>query len=203
MNTITKIQVQSKDKSRVNLYLDNKFFCGLDMETAVKHSLKPGTIISEEKLTEIQMESEKQSAYNKALKLVSIRYKTQREIERYLYEKGYLSQVVYYVLSRLIEYHFVDDERFVNSFIQTHKDRYGKLKLKQQLMIRGVSENLIDSAISEVDFDQTDEIIMLAEKYMKSKEPTKENYAKLFKYLMGKGFEYENVKRALKQDFEI
>lgn len=202
MKTITDIKVQSKDKNRVNLYLDNKFFCGLDMETAVKNKLKQGVIITEEKLEEIQLESEKQLAYTKALKLVSVRYKTQKEVEKYLYEKGYLPAVVYYVISKLLEYHYIDDERFVDSFIASHKSRDGKLKIKQNLLQRGVKESIIVDALESEDFEQSDQILALAEKYMKSKENTKENYIKLLKYLINKGFEYEEIKSALKQEID-
>lgn len=202
MKTITKVVVGIKDKSRVNLYLDDKFFCSLDMETAVKNSLKAGTIITEEKLEQIILDGEKQSAYTKALKLVSTRYKTQREVEKYLYDKGYLPNVVYYVITKLNEYHFIDDERYVNSYIASHRQNNGKIKIKQQLMQKGVSESLIESAYDDAEIDQTAEIQALAEKYMKNKEDTKENYIKLFKYLMNKGFIYEDIKSALKKEID-
>lgn len=198
MKTITKIKVQNSDKNRVNLYLDDKFFCGLDLETAVKNKLKVGVMITEEKLANIQMESEKQVAYTKALKLISTRYKTQREIEKYLYEKGYVPATVYYVIQKLNEYHYIDDERYIQSYIHSHKANNGKLKIKQQLLAKGVSESLIDEALKNDDFEQNDEIIKLAEKYMKNKEYSKDVYVKLFKYLMNKGFEFDEIKTALK-----
>ena len=37
----------------------------------------------------------------------------------------------------------------------------------------------------------------IAEKYMRSKEPTRENFAKAFRYLMSKGFDYEVSRKAL------
>ena len=200
MNTITQIKIQSNDKNRVSLYLDGKFYCGLNLETVVKNSLKVGTVISQQKLEDIQLESEKQTAYNKALKLISTRYKTQREVEKYLYEKGYLASVVYYVISKLNEYHYIDDQKFVDSYISAHRRMYGKLKIKQQLMLKGISEKTIDEALEDENFEQSDEILRLSEKYMKNKEETKENYIKLFKYLMSKGFEYDEIKLALKKE---
>lgn len=199
MRTITELKVQQKDKNRVNLYLDGRYFCALELETVVKNGLKIGTIIAEEKLSQMQIESEKQTAYTKALKLISVRYKTQREVEKYLYEKGYLAPVVYYVVSKLNEYHYIDDERFVQSYVASHKSTCGRLKLKQQLMSKGVSESIIDAYFQE-EFEQNDIIVHLAQKYMKSKPNTKENFAKLFRYLMNKGFEYEEIKTALKSD---
>ena len=201
MQIITELKIQSKDKNRVNLYLNNKFYCGLDTETVVKHQLKVGTIIDEQKLANIQAESEKQQALTKVLKLISTRYKTQKEVENYLYEKGYLPQVIYYVVEKLNEYHYIDDERYAESFIASHKN-FGKLKLKQQLLQKGISQTIIDERLDSEDFDQTQEIVRLAEKYMKNKEDSKENYIKLFKHLMSKGFEYEAIKDALKKEDE-
>ena len=202
MNTITQLKVQSKDKNRVNLYLDGKFYCGLDLETALKNSLKVGTIITEQKLSEIQLESEKQTALDKTLKLISVRYKTQREVEKYLYEKGYLAPTVYYVISKLSEYHYIDDEKFVNSYIASHKSISGKLKLKRNLILRGINESLVDNALNDDEFEQSEQIKKLAEKYMKNKEDIRENYIKLFRYLMNKGFEYEEIKNVLKKEVD-
>lgn len=202
MNTITELKMQKRNKNRVNLYLDGKYFCALDLETTVKNQLKVGTIISEQKLEEIQTQSEKQSAYLKVLKLISTRYKTQKEVERYLYDNGYLSQTVYYCISKLMEYHYIDDERYVESYISAHKSSNGRLKIKQELMQKGVAESIIDNALASEGFVQDDEILALAEKYMKNKDDTKENYVKLFRHLMSKGFQYDEIKNALKKEIE-
>ena len=198
MKTITKLSIQKRDKNRVNLFLDDKYFCALDLETTVKNSLKVGTIITEEKLTKIQEESERQNAYNLALKLISKRYKTLKEVERYLYDKGYLASVVYFVVNKLSEYHYIDDERYVQSYVNAHKQTFGKNKIKQQLLLKGVGESIIDSALNDENFEQKDEILRLRDKYMKNKEDTKENNIKLFRYLMQKGFEFEEIKNTLK-----
>lgn len=201
MNTITRLEVQSKDKQRANLYLDGKFFCGLDLETTTKNGLKTGTIITEQKLNQIVLESEKQTAFTKALKLVSTRFKTQKEIETYLFDKGYTAQIVFYAIDKLTEYHFVDDERYAQSYINTHRSKYGKLKLKEQLRLKGIKSSIIDKLFNE-EFSQDADILALANKYLKSKNGTKQDYLKLFKYLMGKGYQYEEIKNVLKKDIE-
>ena len=200
MNTVTKVEVQKRDKSRVNLYLDNSFCCSILLETCIKNNIKVGTIITAERLAEIQAQSEKETAYTKVLKLISTRFKTQKEVEMYLREKGYLPATIYYVISKLNEYHMIDDRQFAINFANTHKTTFGKLKIKNNLLMRGVSESIIDEILDSDDFDQTQEIQKLAEKYMKSKTDTSENYVKLFKYLIGKGFEYEKIKSALKKE---
>ena len=119
-----------------------------------------------------------------------------------MYEKGYLAPVVYYVIDKLNEYHYIDDERYVQSYISSHKSTFGKLKIKQQLLLKGINEQIVNNALNQENFEQNEEILYLAEKYMRSKENTKDNYIKLFKYLMNKGFEFDEVKSTLKTNFE-
>ena len=67
MNEITAITPQIKDKRRCNIYVDGRFYCGLTLEATIKNRLKVGQVISPEKLSEIQLESEKNTAFDKAL----------------------------------------------------------------------------------------------------------------------------------------
>ena len=62
MSVITKIETQ-KNKSRVNIFIDDSFFCGLNKETAVIFGLKVGKEIDEESLRQAVFESEVKSAF--------------------------------------------------------------------------------------------------------------------------------------------
>lgn len=199
MKTITDITVQKKDKNRANIILDGSYYCALNIETVVKHNLKKGIMIDEKLLDDYQLESEKSNAYNMVLKLISTRYKTQKEIYVYLQEKGYLPVVIFYVINKLNEYHFIDDEKYAESYVAHKIQKDGGLKIKQELLKKCVSEDIIDRVL-EKQSGQEDVIKTLAEKYMKNKEDTKENYIKLFRYLQNKGFEYEQIKSAIKGD---
>ena len=47
MAEITGITPQIKDKERCNIEVDGRFFCGMKLETVVKHRLKVGVAVSE------------------------------------------------------------------------------------------------------------------------------------------------------------
>ena len=79
MNEITEITPQAKDKKRCNVYVDGRFCCGLTLETVVKNRLKVGKIITQEELGEIQLESERATAFDKALTHLSTTRKTETE----------------------------------------------------------------------------------------------------------------------------
>ena len=59
MGEITALSVQSKDKSRCNVYIDGRFSCGLSIEVAVKNRLKVGMQVDDAFLAAIQLEGEK------------------------------------------------------------------------------------------------------------------------------------------------
>ena len=201
MRTITEIKVQKRDKNKVNLSLDGEFFGVLSLETAVKNGLKKGSILDEKVLERIVIESNKKIAYEKAINYVSKHFKSQREVERYLYEKEYNSEVVFYVIKKMREYGFIDDEKFCESFIAHHKQKDGYNKIKEQLKIKGIDEKIILSCLEEQE-GQLDLIIACKEKYMRNKEETKENYAKLYRYLVGKGFKIDEILKVLKGELE-
>lgn len=198
MKTITSLKIQTRDKKKVNVFLDGTYFCALSLETVMKHSLKPNTIIDEKVLEQIQLESEKNIAYEKALKLVSTRYKSQKEVKEYLAQKGYAPATIYYCLKKLGEYDFINDEKFAESFVSHHLNKDGVVKIKQQLLGKGISEEIIDKTLAMVD-SQEEQIKTFKIKYMKNKEDTKENYVKLYRYLIGKGFKSEEILKVLKE----
>ena len=69
MAVITDIKLQ-KSKTRANIFIDHNFCCGLDLVTIMKNRLKVGVEITENRLLEIQKESEMSDATEKALSLL-------------------------------------------------------------------------------------------------------------------------------------
>ncbi|MBD1419371.1 recombination regulator RecX, partial [Staphylococcus aureus] len=54
MPKITKIEVQKKNKERFNLFLDEQFEMGIDIDTLVKFNLKKGQQLEAADMAEIQ-----------------------------------------------------------------------------------------------------------------------------------------------------
>ena len=84
MKKITDIKPQVKTPTRCNVYLDNAFYCGLELETVMRHRLKIGDEISPGRLDEIQAESESLRALDKALGFISRSQKTKKQVADYL-----------------------------------------------------------------------------------------------------------------------
>ena len=198
MNEITAITAQVKDKTRCNIYIDGRFYCGLTLETVVKNRLKVGSSVSAEELASMQLESEKNTALNKALGFLSATRKTEREVRSYLNKKGYLPVVSDFVVEKLREYGFINDEEYAEAYTECASKRKGGRRIRMELKNKGLSDGAIDSALSGLDSEQELETAKgILEKYMRGKDADKNTLQKAYRYLMGKGFDYEVAKSAL------
>lgn len=198
MNEITSITPQVKDKRRCNIYIDGRFCCGLTLEATVKNRLKAGMVVSPERLSEIQLESEKNTAMDKALYFISATRKTQEQVRKHLREKGYLPAVIEYVLEKLNGYDFLNDAEYAKDYVGQTASKKGARLIKMQLKAKGLEEEDIDGAMATIETGtQEDAAKSILQKYMRNKTADRESLAKAFKYLLSKGFEYEIARSAL------
>ncbi len=202
MKTITSVTVCAKNKSRSNIYLDGEFYCSMDNLLVLKYGLKPEMQISPEALSEIQEENEFATAFDKALTYVSNSKKSKKQVVDYLIRKGYLYSLAIKVVKKLEEYAFVDDEDYARSFVQESAKDNGKLLIKMKLRAKGIDKGTAENAIDEIE-DETPAAKTLAQKYMRSKEITKENLAKCYRYLLSKGFSFDAAREAIKSIGEV
>lgn len=99
---------------------------------------------------------------------------------------------------------FVDDERYVQSFIRgkINTKQWGVQKIRLGLIQKGISKELIDKYIEEINPQQyTDNIQTVLRKWTQSHGPiTQENITKLYRHLLSKGYTYEEIKGELKTE---
>lgn len=199
MPVITAINLQTKIKDRCNLFLDGEYYTSVTLETVMKNRLKVGLEIEKDKLAEIITENEKAEALNKAVGYISKYLKTKREIKDYLLRKGYSEEVAWYCIDKLKEYGYVNDQEYSKRFIESNSKNQGKRLLEYKLMMKGVKKEDIGAAYENTEIDAKENAKAIAEKHLKNKEITSENLAKTYRYLIGKGFSYEEASYAIDQ----
>lgn len=202
MKTITDLKPQVKNKGRVSVYLNGSYYCGLDLATAVKYRLKVGQDIEENTLVEIQRKSELQACFDSALNLITTSIKTEREIISRLIKKGYLEEIAVETVEKLKNYGYIDDFDYANRYVSTYKNTQGKRLIALKLKQKGVSQEDAEKAISTLE-NQSEQAYILAQKYMKNKVVDAKNLQKCYKYLLSKGFDYDECKFAIEKFDEI
>ena len=197
MPIITEVSLQKNNKNRCNVYVDNEFFCGMSVETAVKNRLKVGKEVDAEKLQAIVDESEEHEALIKATDYISKNLKTKRQVKEYLLRKGYSEQIAWACIDKLKEYNYIDDVEYSKRYIESLSKKQGKRLTEYKLMMKGVKKEDIENAYSDAEDHSNESVKKLTKKHLGNKPITKENLAKTYRYLIGKGFSYEQVSEAL------
>ncbi|WP_102399981.1 recombination regulator RecX [Haloimpatiens massiliensis] len=207
-SVISSIEVQKRDKNRVNVYIDNEFAFGCNAELVYTYDLKKGKKVDLEFLQSVAEEDNYLNGKNYALKVIEKTYKTEKEIRDKLYKKEYGDKAIDRIISFLKEYKFLDDYKYAEAFIKERIRKYGKNKIKFDLMKKGIEEDLIIEKFSDISYEKEyDSAYTLGEgKYkilIKSEKEIGKNISKIYKkicdFLIRRGFDYNIVNSVIEQ----
>jgi regulatory protein len=138
--------------------------------------------------------SDKKEALAKAESFCVYRERSQKEVRTKLLEWGMRGDELEVIISELILNNFLNEERFAKAYVsgKFNIKKWGRLKIKQGLKLKGVPDKLLQKALSGIDDDEYISVLrQLAEKKKLSlteKDRTKQKI-KLIAYLQSKGFE--------------
>lgn len=143
--------------------------------------------------------------YNKTLRFLSFRPRSEKEIRDYLKKKKASESVIELIVRKLKEQKFLDDKDFTNWWIEQRTLIKLKPKriIKMELRQKGIDDETIDELLNKVSEHVTDlsKAKRIVEKklvkYKKFQGFERKN--KLGRFLASKGFDYDTIKNALKE----
>lgn len=198
MPKITDVQIQKNNKTRANVYVDGEFFCALEMLTVMKLGIKIGLDVTESKLREAICDSERSVAFDKALSYLSRSMKTVHQMREYLTKRGYDKPVTEYVISKLKDYRYLDDEAYARMYSEQNVSTKGERRVKQELIQKGVNYDLSEQYSKQENSDAMSNAMRLATKYMNSKPRDVKTLQKLQRYLLSRGYDFDVVNTVLR-----
>jgi len=210
---ITDIKEAIRDKNRVNIYIDNKYFCSLDISQVVDLGVKIGRELSDAELSDLRRGSDFGKFYTCALEYVFLRPHSIQEIHDYLKRKtlskkirvknrrtgeyqtkvreGYDASLVPLVLERLDQRGYLDDRRFAELWVENRSTKKGisRKKLRNELTAKGVSSQIIEEVFNNDSRNEREEL----RKVIARKSARYDDQQKLIQYLMRQGFNYSDI----------
>lgn len=104
------------------------------------------------------------------------------------------------ILSMLVEERYVDDMRYASAFARDKASiaGWGSVKIRYMLSAKGISKEVINEALQEIDERKAearlDKLIEIKARALKD-DPQKR--LKLLRFALGRGYDYDCVKRVL------
>lgn len=145
-----------------------------------------------------------QKAKNYAFLLLKFRLRSEKEIRERLKKKKFDAQTIDDTLAFLKEKQFIDDNYFTKAWIESRlKKPLGIRRLRQELSIKGIDKEIIESRITEIkaNYSEDEVVKQVAEEKLKKIKGIDPRKAKnrIYAYLLRRGFSPEIVIDALNQ----
>lgn len=147
--------------------------------------------------------------YNKALRFLSFRPRSEKEIRDYLQKKKTEELLIEGIVNKLKEQKFLNDEEFAKMWIENRMRfkprslRLIKIELKQKGINKETIEKLVQSSESRVQSDQEMARKIIEKKIKKYQDlPKQEVYQKLGRILAQKGFAWDIIRQGIDEFYK-
>ena len=139
---------------------------------------------------------ELKSALKVALNYLKLRDRLEGEVRKKLASKEFDQGTCHQIIEYLKDKKFLDDERYISSYIESKTSirSYGPYRIKNDLLQKGASSQLIDKYLCEID---TEDLLENALKLLNKKYSPDEKYEKMARFLALKGYSAEVVGSAI------
>lgn len=171
----------------------------LDSDVFVLSRIKKGDEIDDSFLAEILIESENVSCKKYLYEQIDRYSKTKKGYYDKLRSKGFSKNSAELAIKHAAERGYIDDKRFAERFYEKYRGKKGITRIKNELRTKGIDKTVLSFLDEET--ENVEEVLKLAEKFMKRREKTPDEKVKLLRHLSAKGFSFDVSKRAADEIF--
>ena len=149
-------------------------------------------------------ESIEPAAWQYALKLLSYRQRSKREMRQSLQKKGFSEEIIISILDRLKAINLLDDNQFAHSWANYRLTSrpIGRIRLKYELQQHGISSSLAEEVVSKILTEETELLaaLALAQRYRQRKgENDSRYYQRMARFLQQRGYNTTIIRQVLKK----
>lgn len=202
---ITEITEISKKQSRI--CVDQELSFVLYHGELRQYGIREGAELSEETYRELMDVLLPRRAKLRAMNLLKSRDYTEKQLGDKLRDGGYPEQVVHQALEYVKSFHYIDDLRYAQSYLNTYAGRKSLRRMEQDLQQKGIGRSALEQAVASWQQDGGQDELQMARRLLEKKHYDREacdrkERQKLYSFLMYRGFSAEVIRRALNADGE-
>ena len=193
-------QISEVDKKRMMIHTEEGFSFVLYKGEIRRFALQEGEEIASEVYEEIRTDILIKRARKRAMFLLEKMDRTESQLRNKLRQGFYGEDLIDDAIAYVKKYHYIDDNRYAQTYVRYQKERKSKRQIKMDLMQKGVDREIIEQAIeAEYEPESEQELILKwieKRKYKIGESDIKEKQ-KMYQFLMRKGFRSEDILHVL------
>jgi regulatory protein len=196
---VTALKLQSRNKTRVNVFLDGEFVLGLAKILAVR--LRVGQELTDAEVERLRAADAEEEAHTRAVNLIARRPRSEAEVRQRLQRAGVAAPVIAAVLERLRGSGLLDDEAFAKYWVENRAAFRPRSKraLQMELKRKGISPTAVEDVLQATDDAEAAYALALKRARQLTHLPAPDFRRKLSDYLARRGFDYETVEAIVRR----
>lgn len=187
---ITAIIAQKRNKTRMNIHLDGEY--AFSLSRIVAAWLQLGMQLSDEKIARLQADDIYETAYQRAIKWISFRPRTEEEIRHRLLSLSVPEDTVRSIIEHLKNSQLINDNDFAERWVAERSDLRPRSRkaLAYELKQHGIQPEIIEKVIEPLDDGYL--AYQAGQKKARRIETLEWDQfrIKMLRYLAGRGFSY-------------
>ncbi|WP_297427630.1 recombination regulator RecX [Clostridium sp.] len=204
MSKVTKMEIQKRNKERVNLFLDGEYAFSISDELVYTEGLKLNNDIDSDKLKALAEKDSLVRCKEAGLRIIERTYKTEKELREKLKLKGYEDNAVDYCIDFLKKYNYINDTNYSKAFINDKLNSMGSQKIRYALIQKGISREIIDEELTNLSTENEENVAFNIgkKKYnaiIKNETDEYKISGKLYRYLISKGYSIDITNSVVKE----
>jgi regulatory protein len=202
MAIVTAMQPSRRGKERLRIYLDGTFAFTLHANVVARFRLQVGQDVSAQTRQDLETGQVRQDALDRALRLVTKRSQTTRDLREKLRRAEVPTAAVDHAVEQLERLGYLNDEAWAETRAREAVRRgHGRARARQELRQHGIGESDAAAAVAlaYAEVDATQQAIEQARKRVNSLQRLEPDVARrrLAGFLMRRGFDHDATRAAV------
>ena len=188
---------------RINIFTDGEYRFTVPASVWFSQGFSQEDEISEEELSGLKIRGDSSCAFENALRYLSNRAHSRKELEMKLKRK-YCDEAAEYAMAKCEELGLIDDEAFASLFAEelSSKKKYAPKRIVSELILRGISREIAENAVNMLDKDVKNSIIDIIGKMPLSANPTEKEKNRVIRRLLNMGYSLSEIRQYINMEID-
>jgi regulatory protein len=199
---ITAIELQKRNKERVNVFLDGEYAFSISALEAVR--LRKGQSLSDDEIAAMRGEDAVGKAVDSAARFLSYRPRSEAEIRRNLASKSIDEPIIDAALERLRTMGYLNDQAFARFWVEnrTAFKPLGPSALRHELRQKGIADADIEAVLGDIDVQDSAYRAALAQSRRLRGSDRRTFRHRIGSFLQRRGFNYAVIEDVMSRLME-
>lgn len=192
-----KLSYKNGNAGKIHIYIDDEYKMTADDTFWFSEKWHNLTDINDEELAELECSVSSRRAFLSGADMLTRRAHGKEELYKKLCRK-YSKEAARTAVDKLQSLDLLNDESFAEmlaSELYTYK-KYGIMRVKQELLHRGIDREIADAAVKRLDKDDINRIILLLQTKYQSKLLSEKGINSVKNSLLRLGYSYSDIRAA-------